>query len=345
MKKLLDILALDKQAGDFGIEIEVEGRQLPHVENGYWKTEADGSLRNGMEYIFKRPKPLKDVPAMLRMLNRAFKEEGSELSFSFRTSVHVHMNVQELTYQQILNTIYTYLLLEAPLINFCGEERKGNRFCLRLEDAEGAMTVFTQLFSRGERFLREMGQDHVRYAAINIEALRKYGSLEFRAMKGTVDVERITTWCTALYNIREFAKEQESPAAIFNLFAKMEAQAFSALVLKETAPTFTYPELVRDMQRSFSLAIDLPFAYAASVEKDKARKEMADKQFVAPDMAFPDKAVRAQEYIRAFVAAAPLNPAPIAFAEWVAPIMAADRVLKPPAPAKRRAVQIIRDEY
>ena len=264
MKKLLDILALPKQAGDFGIEIEVEGENLPAVDNLYWKTEHDGSLRNGMEYIFKKPKALKDVPALLRVLNKQFDEAEAKLSFSFRTSVHVHMNVQELTYQQILNTIYTYLLLEAPLINFCGEERKGNRFCLRLEDAEGAMEVFNMLFSRGERSFREIGQDYVRYASINIEALRKYGSLEFRAMQGNVDVKRITTWCTALYNIREFAKEQESPATIFNLFAKLEAQAFSDKVLKDVSQVFAYPEMVRDMQRSFSLAIDLPFAYASS---------------------------------------------------------------------------------
>ena len=159
-------------------------------------------------------------------------------------------------------------------MNFCGEERKGNRFCLRLEDAEGAMDFLNHIFSSGERSLKEIGQDQVRYAAINIEALRKYGSLEFRAMQGTVDVERITTWCTALYNIREFAMSQESPAAIFNMFAKLEAQAFSEKVLKEVTPVFVYPEMVKEIQRSFSLAIDLPFAYSASAGKRKKENQV-----------------------------------------------------------------------
>ena len=282
MKKLLDILALNNQTGDFGIEIEVEGKNLPIIDNPYWRTEDDGSLRGGREYIFKKPKALRDVPTILRSLNKGLDAAGAELSFSFRTSVHVHMNVQSLTYQQILNTIYTYLLLEAPLMNFCGEERKGNRFCLRLEDAEGAMDFLNHIFSSGERSLKEIGQDQVRYAAINIEALRKYGSLEFRAMQGTVDVERITTWCTALYNIREFAMSQESPAAIFNMFAKLEAQAFSEKVLKEVTPVFVYPEMVKEIQRSFSLAIDLPFAYSASAGKRKKENQVFVDEWIVP---------------------------------------------------------------
>jgi hypothetical protein len=267
MKKLLELLVLNKQSGDFGIEIEVEGRNLPDVDNAYWKTEADGSLRNGKEYIFKKPLALKFVPKMLRILQGEFDNAGAQPDFSFRTSVHVHMNAQQLTYQQILNTIYTYLLLEAPLMNFCGEERKGNRFCLRLEDAEGMLEILTAMFGDGERGFRNIYNDRVRYAAINIESLTKYGSLEFRAMQGNLDVERITTWCTALSHIRDFACSQESPAHIYNQYIEKEAQAFTAMVLKDVTPAFDYPEMVRGIQMSFSLSIDLPFAYSAHIKR------------------------------------------------------------------------------
>jgi len=273
MNKLSDILALPKQKGDFGIEIEVEGRNLPEVDTPYWKTEPDGSLRNGKEYIFKRPYLLKTVPALLRALNKQFEQAEAKLEFSFRTSVHVHMNMQELSYHQVLNTIYTYLLLEAPLMEFCGESRKGNRFCLRMEDAEGLVGELQHLFSTGEYGLHKIGRDRVRYASINIEALKKYGSLEFRALAGTADVDRITTWCTALSNIRDFACTHNSPSDIFNLFADIEAEAFQQLVLKGVAPAFEYPGMVKDIQRSFSLAIDLPFAYAQSEELKKTLKK------------------------------------------------------------------------
>lgn len=276
MKKLSDILALAKQTGDFGIEIEVEGRNLPNVDNVVWKTEADGSLRNGKEYIFKKAQSIKTVPVALRNLEKEFKKAAAELQFSFRTSVHVHMNMQDLTYQQILNTIYTYLLLEAPLMSFCDEGRKGNRFCLRLEDAEGAIPVFKNLFFEGEMGLRDIIPDRVRYAAINIEALPKYGSLEFRAMNGTMDVERISTWCQALYNIREFAISQENPSQIFNLFAKIEAEAFVKTVLQDVSKEFTYPNMITDIQRSFSLSLDLPFAYASSQKRKEKKKSIVD---------------------------------------------------------------------
>jgi len=154
------------------------------------------------------------------------------------------------------------------MLNYCGESRKGNRFCLRLEDAEGLMNGLSRLFEGNERSLRNIPFDEYRYASINIEALKKYGSLEFRALSGTVDVARITTWCTALYNIRKFAMEQENPSRIHNLYIQQEAEGFMKNVLGEVSPSFEYPEMIKGIQRSFSLSIDLPFSYS-SAQADK----------------------------------------------------------------------------
>lgn len=262
MNKLLELLALNPQEGDFGLEIEVEGYNLPVIDTKNWKTEEDGSLRGGREYIFRNPVTLPNVPKLLNSLTRALYKAEAELSFSFRTSVHVHMNMQQCSYQQILNTIYTYILLEDPLMNFCGESRKGNRFCLRVEDAEYLITVLTGLFGGGVRELGRIQKDITRYSAINIESLRKYGSLEFRAMEGNLNVSRLTTWVTALNNIREFACSHANPTSIYNQYIAQEGQAFADTVLKDVAPAFAYPDMVRGIQRNFSLSLDLPFAYS-----------------------------------------------------------------------------------
>lgn len=276
MKKLLELLAIPKQSGDFGVEIEVEGRNLPNIDDMYWKSVADHSLRGGMEYVFKKPVALKAVPALIKRLNDQFKAVGADPEFTFRTSVHVHMNAQSLTYEQLLNTIYIYLLLEEPLMNFCGEERKANRFCLRIRDAEQAMDVFTNLFRGADELtLKKIPNNKMRYAAINIEALIKYGSLEFRAMQGNMDGERITKWCTALDKIKKFACKYNNPSEIYNFYIENEAQNFINAVLEELSPEFMDRDAIKGIQQGFSLSLELPFEFS----NRKNKKEVARGAF------------------------------------------------------------------
>jgi hypothetical protein len=273
---LRQILGLHKTVGDFGIEIEVEGTEKI-VDDPRWKSDRDGSLRGAnREYILHRPIPREDVRDALSCL--AAELEYEPIDFSFRTSVHVHVNVQELTYVQLLNMIYTYLLIEEPLMTYCGKERKGNRFCLRLQDAEGMLETFTMLFKGQENALGLIPRDMVRYAAINIESVIKYGSLEFRAMRGNLDVEYITTWTEALYRIREFAKHVENPAQIYELFASEDPKSFLKRILGDVYHAFIYPKMVEEIQRSFSLSLDLPYAYKASIELAKDKKKPMKKE-------------------------------------------------------------------
>lgn len=279
MKKLFELLKLNQVKGDFGIEIEVEGKNLVPLEDGIWTTHDDGSLRGRFpdsraEYIFAKPLPRKDVRKALDYLADHLK--NAKLDFSFRTSVHVHMNVQQLTYPQYLNVIYTYLLLEEPFLNYCGKERKGNRFCLRLQDAEGLLDALNRLFAVervGMPQLNAVAGDNIRYASVNLGATRTYGSLEFRAMRGNLNPEFIDTWVEALHRVREFAQKCEDPSEVFKKYAELEPKDFMVHVLGDIADKFIYARVVKDIQRSFSLSFDLPYAYSASLEEEKRKEE------------------------------------------------------------------------
>ncbi len=268
--KLYELLGLDKPIkGDFGVEIEVEGAGLVEVNNKYWNSVHDGSLRGeSFEYVFKKPLIQKDSDIALGSLRECLK--GSILKFSFRTSVHVHVNVQELEYTQLLNMIYTYLLIEEPLMTFCGKERKGNRFCLRLQDAEGILDTLIPMF-RVMDYIGDIREDEIRYSAINLAALQKFGSLEFRAMQGNLDIKRISTWTKALFNLREFSKSIDNPRGVLEIFNNNKPEAFLKLVLKDVAPAFIYPKMDRDMKQSFSLSIDLPSAFSHSIKKKQPK--------------------------------------------------------------------------
>lgn len=279
MKKLIDLLRVKPAKGDFGIEIEVEGKDLVPLEDGVWSTHDDGSLRGRFpesraEYVLSKPLLRKDVRKSLENLSNHLKD--SVLNFSFRTSVHIHVNVQQLTFPQYLNMIYTYLLLEEPFLNYCGKERKGNRFCLRLQDAEGLLDALNRVFAVEQVGIPQLGavaNDNIRYASINLGATKAYGSLEFRAMRGNLDVDVIDTWVEALSRVREFAMQKDDPAAIFKEYAGLGPKGFMQSVLGEYAVVFSYPRMVKDIQRSFSLSFDLPYAYSASYEEYKRREE------------------------------------------------------------------------
>lgn len=268
MAKIINIFPLDKTEGDFGVEIEVEGRGLAVIDNARWTTTDDGSLRGNYpdqrsEYVLKNPLPLKAAVAAVNELAGWHERSGSVHNFSFRTSCHVHVNVQEMEEEQVLNMLYTYYIIEKVLIRFCGESRVGNRFCLRAYDAEEILAMLADVFRNGIVRTNEYGVDNIRYAALNLAALRKYGSVEFRSMRGTMDTKVLTLWLTALASLREYGKKCASPADVYEDFAALGADGFLNKVLGITANAFKYEGFIQDINVGASLTIDLPFRYAA----------------------------------------------------------------------------------
>lgn len=302
MAKILNIFHNHPREGKFGIEIEVEGERLPIMGHGKWVDHDDGSLRGEYphqrhEYVLAEPLSLEDAKDALWKLDFRMKEERAKLNFSFRTSVHVHLNVQNFDEVQLLNLVYLYTLLEEPLVNFCGEGRKANRFCLRLADAEGFVDNLSQLFYEGVRSLDNYREDAIRYASLNLAAVRKYGSVEFRAMRGTLDLEVLFAWLDIINALSIYAtKRGQIPLRIREKFKQLSAREFVADVVgEELARRLDYPGLEQDMNMSHSLSIDLPHYFSRSPYV-KAEKPVREKK---PLGEVNEKLQREHEAIRA----------------------------------------------
>jgi hypothetical protein len=264
LKKLHEHIGRPLLTGDVGIEIEAEGVGFQVIDSDIWRTEDDGSLRGiypsgRAEFVMQKPIPIEGVADAITLL--AEYQHHAEFNFSFRCSVHVHVNVGGLTYPEFLAYLYLCILLEEPLMNLCGDTRKANRFCLRIADAEGYVRHLTQLFTSGPRSLMEIREDAVRYSAINIGSVRKYGSLEFRGMKGTLDVPTITAWTQTLFRLREVARKFGNPVAVHDAFVKTDTLQFAKHCMGVNTPLFSVENSLRDIDRSYSLSIDLPHLY------------------------------------------------------------------------------------
>lgn len=273
--KIHEILKIRKQSGSkIGIEIECEGVRLPEaVPGAFWKVVPDGSLRDGLEYVYVSPQDYQELEASLDELTDAFDNNKAKPNFSFRTSVHVHVNCLDMEYQHVLNYMYTYFLLEKVLVDFCGEHRKGNRFCLRMEDAEGVLDYVLTLFrSRASRnTLGTISAEQTRYAAMNISSLNKFGTLEFRAMRGTLDKDVIVPWVNVLIGIREFACKFSSTKDILALLDDVGEYQFFKEVLGDYHELFDNGSVIENIRMGSSLTVDLPYS-----ERDRSKDKVRD---------------------------------------------------------------------
>lgn len=315
MQNILEIFGLNKTVGEFGIEIETEGSNIQYVEPGngnIWSTVKDGSLRGeyphgAAEFVMSRPCLFRYMEKHLDTLIE--KQKNAEFAFSFRTSVHVHMNVQTLTEAQVFNIIYTYYLLESVLVKYCGEHREANRFCLRLQDSDGCYDVIRDLMSGGINRLRLHSQEQLRYAALNLAAITKYGSLEFRSMRGTLDKSVILNWVTALNNIKKFAVNYADVRDIHEKFLELGSLSFMREVLKGVYEEFLTETSEQQINLGFSLSIDIPFMYKLLVARREKEKEYEEPP-VAP-RGVARKPVRMQDLLDALPQG--INPAPVHF--------------------------------
>lgn len=243
--------------GDVGIEIEVEGHRLPQMRK-YWCNEMDGSLRGeSREYVMEKPMSLAEAKAALDELDKAYRDHNTVVHDSVRAGVHVHVNVQALNITQLYNYMTLYLILEEILVKWCGPAREGNLFCLRAGDAEYLMYALREAIEN--RDFQQLVTDQLRYASMNVKALGTYGSLEFRAMRGTRDLNLIYKWAEVLVHLREEAKKFTDPTDIINGFSEGEIGYFLERVLGEHADTFKCEGYERMLKEGMRRAQDLAF--------------------------------------------------------------------------------------
>lgn len=268
MNKFFDNFPNVRQTnGEVGIEIEVEGRNLPHQLRYHWRVEGDGSLRGdeSAEYVLKHPVPRDKVDKVLSYWKKVLGEAGSRIDNSERTSVHVHINVQEMTFTQITNFALLYMIMEEALVKFCGPTREGNLFCLRAKDAEYLVNQITNIIRTGN--YRYLQSNDLRYASINFVALTKYGSLEFRAMRGTDDIELISNWVSILLKLKDIALKYKRPSDIVSNFSMMGGERWMQETLGDLFPLVKCDDLDIILQDGVRCVQDI--AYADTMKKVK----------------------------------------------------------------------------
>lgn len=239
-KKVSRLFMHSLQEGMIGLEIEAEGTHLFNTPFKYWSCKSDGSLRHiieegvehpPVEYVLKSPLNRDEVFKALKYLEAKLQASNSSIVMSSRTSVHVHVNCQEMTVRELYKFICLYMIFEEILVDWSGPERAGNLFCLRAKDSDYYIKMLEDSL-RNKNF--KLWNENVRYAACNVASISKFGSLEFRSLRGTVDVDLIMTWIDILLLIKSKAEEFENPVEIVEKFNEVGPLPFFRQIFSDT---------------------------------------------------------------------------------------------------------------
>lgn len=236
-------------SGDVGIELELEFQnESPTVElSNYddWTIHPEGSLRgHALELVSSYPfKVDNNLASLIKSVCDVInKPRYGVIKDSDRTSCHVHVNMLNATPLQTMTMAVCYWILEEPLFELCGPSRKGNHFCLRLSDAEMIIPTLRKRINDRVIFAKGFQGDSIRYSALNFASLSKFGTLEFRGMRGLTSANEIEEWVRIVFDIKKISKSFKDPEEVLDFLARHSYLDFMNM--------FFSPDIVRRMTRS-----------------------------------------------------------------------------------------------
>jgi len=196
----------------YGIEFEVENiRELRPAET--WQhiftIDKDGSLRNGGVEI-KLCSKGEHLETALHFYDRNLPKEAD---FSFRTSIHVHVDVRDLTPEQAWNMIALSMLYERTFYRLAGLERKATAFCVPAGGTALPAVIRSHAANALEKEdyknqLEMCRRNWSKYLGTNILTMHDFGTFEYRQMRGHRDMGLLVNWLNLLGALKQRTKQQ-----------------------------------------------------------------------------------------------------------------------------------------
>lgn len=205
------------------VGIELEFSNVVHYERNllWWTWHADGSIRGERpgELVLRKPTD----PRGLDMALAEYREYVAQhVTINESCGVHVHVDVCDLTFEELRGVLLLYSVLERTLYKYCGNSRENNNFCVPLGECGDRLSWF-----RGGISIN----NDLRYCGLNLAAVRKFGSLEFRMHPGCTSPTRIGAWAGICARIKEFGRTC-TPESVYNMLCgAKDASSFCAEVL------------------------------------------------------------------------------------------------------------------
>ena len=199
-----------------GVELE-----FSNVASGdrlfYWTWHSDGSVRG------ERPGELVlRAPASPLTFDEAVNEYRDKVMDKVRINdscgMHVHIDVCDLTMEELRGVLLFYSVLERTIYKYCGSGRDNNNFCVPLWECWNKVDLFGKSFAV---------DNNLRYCGLNLAAIRKFGSIEFRMHPGVVSAHKMASWVGLCARIKEYGRTC-TVESLYNLLQGSSSRSFLA---------------------------------------------------------------------------------------------------------------------
>ena len=189
-----------------GVEHELEGlaynwhevycNAFTHDEMG---VDEDGSLAGGKEFITV-PRGVENQILWHQRLHGLTDMFNGE-RVSERTSIHVHVNMINMTREQTLSLLTAYCLLEPFFFAYVGQQREQNIHCVPL----WATHMPKLIYGNTPETYKKIPASWHKYTALNLKPLREIGTIEFRHLEGTEDNQQFSSWLYLIKALYDWA--------------------------------------------------------------------------------------------------------------------------------------------
>jgi len=234
------------------------GRRPPHRDNdaSYWKTTEDGSLRNhGIEFISCKIWG-EDINEALDQLNYAIKQSGNVPDFSERTSLHIHLDVRNLTNIELYNLVVLVLIFEKMLVRYCGSSREENVFCLPFYVAGTVLPNISDISGESPEQIFGALRGGTKYNGFNILPVTTQGSVEFRYHPGTLSKERIKEWINIIYCLKRECRKVDNIEELPTLISTIGVETYMRRVFGNLTTVLSYNNIFEEIVEGIRLAQD-----------------------------------------------------------------------------------------
>lgn len=190
-----------------GIEVELERWDGLHVPEMFWTRQTeDHSLRNhGQEFVTRGGMIGNNIRAAVEEIFDMAKRFGWDVGYP-RAGIHIHLDVTDLNTEpnELAVLVSNYLMVEHMMFGFAGVHRRWTGYSVAMEDGQFDFGTLGQVL-----FGNQPSKDLVsklkalsKYQALNLNPLVRFGTIEFRHLPTTFDVERVMLWINTILAIK-----------------------------------------------------------------------------------------------------------------------------------------------
>jgi hypothetical protein len=260
-----------------GIELEIEGSPTRQGFPTIFEMTNDGSLRNGgVEVRCRRPISGRKLEVGVNKLCSWLETSG--YSLSERCSTHIHLDVTDMTPQQILNLVCISVMLEPVMFKLFGNTREANIFCMRTDMGTTNYTNIIQCLSMKEHLCHISWS---KYAAVGLFRIRDLGTVEYRMFTPIVRAYDYIRVINLLFAMKHQAMTMPSPKDIIDVKVKTSLHEMFAMYFPEMQYLEEYESLLETGVRTLNdilTTVDVIEIVDSKTVKQKEIVKQAKKQ-------------------------------------------------------------------